>query len=267
MAYRQLRSDLLADLGVTPQRLSQLTKQIKQAHGPMTTQEAVCLLAHQRKLDLSRYLPEAELASIRQLATVAPCPEPAPSTKRRRDGAAKPVYVTIAGDIKLSDPVLPQRIIREAKLMAEKVYPRLYIFENSVRQVVQQIMNRALGAQWWSAAVPKEIAARVAKRMRKEERNAWHGKRAAHPIYYADMGDLKQIVTLHWQHFAPLFPDEAWFTSRFDAIAFSRNVVDHHNPLGKDDIKGLEVYTSQWHKQIRDCVARGLLDHPGAPHP
>lgn len=267
MSYRELRRDLLAKLDVTPQRLSQLTKQLKQTCGPMSTQEAVCLLAHQRGLVLDRYLDESKLASIRQLATVAPSPAPAPPVNRPRERAAKAVYVTIARDIKLSDPLLPRRIINDAKLMAEKVYPLLYIFENSVRQVIQQVMNRALGAQWWAAAVPKAIAARVAKRMGKEQRNAWHGKRASHPIYYADMGHLKQIVTLHWQHFALLFPDEAWFTSRFDAIAFSRNVVDHHNPLAKDDIKALQVYTSQWHKQIRDCVARGLLDRPGAPQP
>lgn len=265
MSYRQLRNDLLAELKVTPQRLSQLTKQIKQAHGPMTTQEAVCLLAHQRKLDLSRYLDEAKLASIRQLATVAPSPEPAPPAKRPREGAAKAVYVTIARDIKVSDPILPQRIIKEAKLMAEKAYPLLYIFENSVREVIHRVMHGAVGAQWWAAAVPQDIAARVAKRMRKEERNAWHGKRKAHPIYYADMGHLKQIVTSNWQHFAPLFPNEAWFTSHFDAVAMSRNVVDHHNPLADDDIKAVEVYTSHWHKQIADCVARGLLEHPGAP--
>lgn len=271
MSYRQLRRDLLAKLGVTSQRLSQRVQEIKRVL-PMSPQEATCILAHQEGLHLDRYLDKDKLPKIRQLIATLPTTPPSGPARPGRTKAAtrkapKAVHVTIGRDIKLSDPVLPQRIIKEAKLMAEKVYPLLYIFENSVREVVQQIMNRALGAQWWSAAVPKEIAAQVAKRMRKEKRNAWHGKRAAHPIYYADMGHLKQIVTLHWEHFAPLFPDEAWFTSRFDAVAFSRNVVDHHNPLANDDIKGLQVYTSQWHKQIRDCVTRGLLDRPGAPQP
>lgn len=271
MSYRGLRQALLAKLNVTPQRLSQRVQDIKRLL-PMSAEEATCILAHQEGLDLTRYLGEEKLSRIRQL--IADLPTPAPSgpgsaapTKRRPSKAPKAIQITIARDIKVSDPVLPKRIIEEAKLMAERVYPLLYIFENSVREVIQQVMNRTLGAQWWSAGVPKQIAANVAKRMSKEKRNAWHGKRAAHPIYYADMGHLKQIVTLHWEHFAPLFPDEAWFTSRFDAIAFSRNVVDHHNPLANDDIKGLEVYTSQWHKQIRDCVARGLLDRPGTPQP
>lgn len=271
MSYRELRRDLLGRLGRTPQRLSQRVQEIKRVL-PMSPQEATCILAHQEGLHLDRYLDKDKLSKIRQLiATLPTAPPSGPArpgrTKAATHKAPKAVHISIGRDIKLSDPVLAQRIINEAKLMAEKVYPRLYIFENSVREVIQQVMNRALGAQWWVAAVPKDIATTVAKRMRKEQRNAWHGKRKAHAIYYTDMNHLKQTILSNWQHFAPLFPDQAWFTSRFDSIAFSRNVVDHHNPLAKDDIKGLEVYTSQWHKQIGDCAARGLLDPPGAPQP
>jgi hypothetical protein len=230
----------------------------------MSTEEATCLLAHQEGLDISRYLDEDKLSRIRQLVAAFPRQPPAPPPQAGRIKAravkpARPIHVTIARDIKVSDPILPKQVLDEAKLTAERAYPLLYIFENSARAIIRQVMNRALGPQWWAAVVPKDTAATVAKRMSKEQRNAWHGKRAAHPIYYADMGHLRQIITSNWQHFAPLFPDQAWFTSRFDAISISRNVVGHHNPLADDDIKALEVFTSHWQKQIADCAARGLL--------
>lgn len=259
MTYRQLRRDLLADLGVTPQRLSQLTKQIKQAHGPMTTQEAVCVLAHQRKLDLSRYLDDAKLASIRQLTTIAPSPEPAPPAKRPREGVAKPVYVTIAGDIKLSDPLLPQRIIREAKLMAEKVYPLLYIFENSVREVIQRVMVRAYGDKWWPDKAPKRVRDIVARRIQSEKGKAWHSKRGAHEIYYTDIDELKGIVASNWEPFAPLFNDQSWFNHIVDQITVSRHVIAHSNPVSKQDLKRLEVNFTDWENQIRHCLRERLL--------
>jgi hypothetical protein len=253
LTYRQLRKDLLAQLGVTPQRLSQLTKQLKQTYGPMSTQEAVCLLAHQRGLDLDRYLDEGKLASIRQLATVAPSPGPAPPRKRPRERAAKPVHVTIAREIKLSDPVLPQRIIKEAKLMAEAVYPIMYIFENSVREVIQRVMTKAYGGDWWTTNAPKDVRSKVQSRIQKEEKTPWHGRRGAHPIYYTDIDDLTHIVRArqNWPHFAPVFPTQTWFTQRVEELAPSRNVVAHNNPLGQDDIKRLEVYLNDWQKQIK----------------
>lgn len=225
----------------------------------MTTQEAVCLLAHQRKLDLSRYLDEGKLASIRQLATVAPSPEPAPPAKRRRKGAAKAVYVTIARDIKLSDPILPQRIIKEAKLMAEKVYPLLYIFENSVREVIQRVMVQAYGDNWWTEKAPKKVRDTVAGRMQSEKRKAWHSKRGAHAIYYTDIDELKGIVASNWEPFAPLFNDQSWFTHIVDQIAVSRHVVAHSNPISKQDLKRLEVNFTDWENQIRHCLRQRLL--------
>jgi len=62
---RQLRTDLLKKLGVTAQRLSQLVTQVKRLYGPMTTEEGTYVLAHQRGLDLTRYLDTPAVDRIR----------------------------------------------------------------------------------------------------------------------------------------------------------------------------------------------------------
>ena len=64
---RDLRKDLLEKLGVTRQRLSQKAKAIKVAHGPMSTDDAVYVLAHQAGFDLSKYLVEPKTSLLNLL--------------------------------------------------------------------------------------------------------------------------------------------------------------------------------------------------------
>lgn len=260
MTYRQLRKDLLAHLAVTPQRLSQLTKGAKRDHGPMSTREAVCLLAHLKGLDVAKYLDPADVERVRQLRPPSG-QAPPPLAKKPRLGARMPAQVTIGRDVQLADPVLPRRTINEAKLMAERVYPIMYIFENSVREVIGLVMARANGDGWWQISAPREVRQKVEGRIQKEERTPWHGKRGAHPIYYTDIDDLTRIVRdrRNWPHFAPLFPSQTWLTQRVEEITPSRNVIAHSNPLGQDDIKRLEVYLTDWQNQVRHCLQQGLL--------
>lgn len=263
MSYRQLRRDLLAKLGVTPQRLSQRVQEIKRVL-PMSPQEATCILAHQEGLHLDRYLDKDKLPKIRQLIATLPTTPPSGPARPGRTKAAtrkapKAVHVTIGRDIKLSDPVLPQRIVREAKLMAEKVYPLLYIFENSVREVIQRVMVRAYGDKWWPDKAPKRVRDIVASRMQSEKGKAWHSKRGTHEIYYTDIDELKGIVASNWEPFAPLFNDQSWFNHIVDQITVSRHVVAHSNPVSKQDLKRLEVNFTDWENQIRHCLRERLL--------
>ena len=258
MSYSELKADLLTRLKRTEQRLYQRAAQIKQEYGPMSTREAVCLLAYLEGVDVSRYLDAAEVERVRQLRPVSPPTAPAPP-KKARPTTPRAVRVTIGRDIQLSDPVLPQRIVREAKLMAESVYPIMYIFENSVREVIQRVMVQAYGDNWWTEKAPKKVRDTVAGRMQSEKRKAWHSKRGAHAIYYTDIDELKGIVASNWEPFAPLFNDQSWFTHIVDQIAVSRHVVAHSNPISKQDLKRLEVNFTDWENQIRHCLRQRLL--------
>src|SRR5918995_1330197 len=61
-----LRADLMKKLGgISKQRLSDKVAQVKKAHGPMTTEDAVYLLAHQSDLDLPRYLDPETVDRVR----------------------------------------------------------------------------------------------------------------------------------------------------------------------------------------------------------
>lgn len=263
MSYRELRRDLLGKLGRTPQRLSQRVQDIKRVL-PMSTEEATCLLAHHEGLDISRYLEDEKLSRIRQLVAAFPSRASGPSALAPNAKAmpAKPrrlAQVAIGGNVKLSDPLLPSRVVDEARLMARKVYPIMYVFENSVRELVQRVMRRAFGDDWWTARAPKKVRDKVAGRMQEEKGKAWHSKRGAHPIYYTDIDELKGIVGSNWEPFAPLFRDQSWFNHVVDQIAASRHVVAHSNPISGQDLKRLEVNFTDWENQVTHCLREGFL--------
>jgi hypothetical protein len=132
MTDRKLRRDLLAKLGVSPQRLSQRVGKRK-AELPMTTELATYTIAHEEGMDISRYLSAEVTAEVRalvaQLRPVSVAAESSKGTAATRRSAAKPVLVTIAG-VKVEQlPGMSATRAREAKVMSEKVYPPLYVFE------------------------------------------------------------------------------------------------------------------------------------------
>ena len=40
-----------------------------------------------------------------------------------------------------------------------------------------------------------------------DDRNAWHGRRGDHPIYYIDIKHYISIIQSRWSDFEDLFPD------------------------------------------------------------
>ena len=149
----------------------------------------------------------------------------------------------------MNDPILPERINNEARQMAQQVYPKLYLLENSAREVIRRVMSGAFGKDWWKSA-PAKVRANVQKRKAAERKQPWHGKRGAHEIFYTDIDDLKTIVNSNWKLFKEIFEDFNWFSNLIHVVTPSRNISSHHNPLHPDDIKRIDVYFSDWTKQI-----------------
>lgn len=112
----------------------------------MGTSEAVYTIAFDEGLDISAYLPAEETEAVRrlvaQLRSATPvAPGLAPARGRTKDSKPKPALVTIAGVKVEKLPGMSATTAQEAKTMAEKVYPALYVFENSAREVIAKILE------------------------------------------------------------------------------------------------------------------------------
>ena len=106
-------------------------------------------------------------------------------------------------EFETDDPVLPIQIAEEAKAMAE-LYPYIYAFENSVRNIVRVVMESKYGKEWWRDHVGAQVKRNVERNKATEKKNAWHGKSKPHDIYYTELDDLRSIIASNVKDFKAL---------------------------------------------------------------
>lgn len=246
----KLRAELLKKLGgVTPQRLYQLVGELKREHGPMSTEDAMYVLAHMKAIDLTKHIDDREAVDrIRGMVPrgsrpqgLAPAPKKAPTSTGLRPSKLIRVGATgLAVDLKLSAAVAD-----EAARMAE-LYPKMYLLENSIRSVINRVLTAKHGRAWWATQAPSAVRRLVQGRKDKEDKVPWHGKRGAHEIYYSDFSDLRNIIEKNWVDFDPIIHKQQWISQWLEELEPARNTLAHHNPVTENEQKRLEVFFTDW---------------------
>jgi hypothetical protein len=246
--YTKLYPVIMKSLNVKRARMYQILKKWAKDTGfTLTQDEVVLLLASKVGIDISKIGTPEELDKIRQSQMVQPITIQQRPPREIKEKKLK--VIRVSPDLEVSDPLLPNKTITKAKEMAQ-VYIRLYVFENSIRNVIKMVMEKAHGRNWWDQVHPK-IQERVADRKAKESKNPWHGKRGSHEIFYTLFSDLLSIIRNNWKKFEDLFPDQNWVITRIGEIEPSRNVIAHNNPLSGTDIERIRLYSGDWERQIK----------------
>jgi hypothetical protein len=178
MINRELRQALLDKLNISPSALSQRIKRLKKQI-PMTTDQGAYLIAHQEGIPIDKYLSPEMLARVRELVqqvhgisntTVEISPKKCRKSVSQRQ-------IVIAKEFKVTDPILPDSKLNEAKEMAA-LYPLLYVLENSIREFIDRIMTSNYGVDWWEN-VSAKLKRDVQNRMTDEKKHSWHQRRAS----------------------------------------------------------------------------------------
>lgn len=141
------------------------------------------------------------------------------------------------------------QIRNQAVRMAE-VYTFFFCFENSARELVESRLLEGLGQSWWEKGVPQATKKRVLDRRDRENANRWHQARGGSDIYYADFGDLCNIIVNNWPLFEDLFPSQDWVRARLDDLEMSRNVIAHNGILAEIEVNRMELYLRDWLQQV-----------------
>lgn len=252
MTNKELRKALLKKLGVTPQALSQRVQKLKENH-PITTTDATYIIAQREGIILDRYLDKDTIGHVRGLLQqISPATQARVSTGRKtREEREVSRTIVFPKEFKVTDPILPQKKILEAKEMTA-VYPLLYIMENSIRELIDTIMTSRHGKDWWDSEAPKGLRKTVADRTLDEKKHSWHQRRGDRPLDYLDLDQLKALMRKIEKEVVPdIIPSIEWFMQLVDEVYKSRCVVCHMNPLDKDNIQAVKLRLRQWQKQIR----------------
>jgi len=134
------------------------------------------------------------------------------------------------------------------------LYPELYFFENSLREFIKTVLTKNHDQDWWDTQVKKDIKDKVTSRIKKEEMNPWHGIRGIHPLSYANLDDLTNILRRHQAEFSKFFKGVTggltWLTQKLEEIYLTRNNIAHSSPLKKQDVNRFHTYFRDWYNQL-----------------
>lgn len=266
MPSSKLRADLIAKTGWSKQVLSARVQALRRI-APVSTPIAQAVIAHQRGLQLHRYLDEATLKRVQEALPLfsrsvgsAPAASSRPKGKRTSGNNAERVLV-FPSQFKTSAPLLSDEKIREAKEMAS-LYPILYVIENSMRELIKRVLAAKYGGDWWHTALTggkaKSMRDNADARRNKEDQMNWHQRRGAHPIDYVDLGDLGTIIAAKYDDFFPVILGESrpWFDQFMRELEPSRNVLCHMNPLDRHNAADLKVKAERWRSLISGSLSR-----------
>lgn len=255
---RELRAALLKKRNISKQRLSQLVQELK-GRLPMDTPQAIHTIAHKSGLDISKYLAPEEIAEVRgfvaQLGATTPAAASSNGKTTRRRAAPKPALVTVGGFGVKQLPGMSAIHAQEAQKMAN-VYAAMYVFENSLRDIIERVLEKHFATDWWTKAVHHKIRDVAADRKAQEKNDPGHGKRGNRPIDYVDLLALEKIIKHHWKLFEKIFPSQAWIEVLVSHdMNVSRRPIAHMNPLAADDIKNVENALRKYEKVLKANAA------------
>lgn len=145
---------------------------------------------------------------------------------------------------------LPTTVRDDLRLMIG-LYARLYILENSVREIISSKLERELGVDWWKKVATKGMLEKHAGRQKKELSNRWAPTRTeSGPLYSVDWPDLVTLMRKYPDYFLPIIGDIS-FMHRFEDAGIFRNVVAHNGVIADSDtVKLVDIYLKNWVDQI-----------------
>ena len=245
MVNRHIWRELFAILGVTPQALSQRAKRLKDKYGPMTTDEAVYIIAHMEGIDLSKHLSLEMLDRVRSLV-------PREINPQYTKNQTRPTKTKVATRKKtvVSYPLVKGIFIQRVVTIGGEALPQLVVLENSIRGLIEQTLSK-VQSDWWTTLVPSGVQKNVLRTIDKEKKYPYREKRGTKPLMYCNFADLKEIVVVNYSAFQIVIVDIEWFKAKMDEIYMARNNLAHSILLSDDDISRIALFYRDWSRLLQ----------------
>lgn len=162
-------------------------------------------------------------------------------------------------DIKEQPPLILEQNFKELKLNLE-AYILLYIFENSIREFINQILASQHGEDWWvSQKFNETFKGQVEKTGNKSY--LWLTKKKMHEIYFLELEQLIIILKARRRIFDEYFKmgkfdDAAWLVTKISDVNKIRRIVMHNNPITPKALNDLKTDVEKWLKQMPAIISK-----------
>ncbi|WP_299651757.1 Swt1 family HEPN domain-containing protein [uncultured Tateyamaria sp.] len=137
------------------------------------------------------------------------------------------------------------RVRADAAQMSE-FYEIFYCLEVSIRQLVENILEEAEGADWWnSERVEKEFREYV-QRIQSDEANTEITTRSERNIDYLTFGQLGKLITNNFDVFNAVLSSKRAVDRIMSQLNLLRNPIAHCGLLADDEKERLELTVRDW---------------------
>jgi hypothetical protein len=188
---------------------------------------------HLRSFGMSGYLVTEELKSVEKQFSVELGHVPIGAT-------ASPIdyYPQFEQDVRL-----------EAATMARH-FEVFYCLERSIRGLISETFQDALGAAWWdSGKIPIGIAAGVKDRQQREL-DSGMSRRSDAAIDYTTFGELSVIITSNWGIFGTVLKSPKAVERVMNNLNMLRGPIAHCCPVSDDEVLRLQLTVKDWFRLI-----------------
>ena len=126
-------------------------------------------------------------------------------------------------------------------------YEVFYCLENSIRNLVNETMIEAEGADWWNGKrVDEERIRKPAQQAHKKEIDSGVTPRSERLIDYTTFGQLSQLITDNWELFVPIFQSKIAVSNVSNQLNLLRGPIAHCNPTDELEQDRLNLAVRTW---------------------
>ena len=123
-----------------------------------------------------------------------------------------------------------------------KVYPYVYILENSLRKLIRDTFSS--DTKWWDSYATKDAKDHAIMIQQAEKKHDWLPKRGNHSIYYIGLDDLLGIILKNYPtHFKDIFTDQGNLRTWVNEIVPIRNLLAHNVKISKEEQQNIMIRT------------------------
>ncbi len=156
----------------------------------------------------------------------------------------------VASQLLSSVPFIDANYLKDLNRQAE-LYKALHVQENSIRYLIERVLTRKLGSDWWNTAANTQMKRKHEERLSKEKDRKWLPARSeTGPLYLIDWSDLVALIRRYEADFLP-FIGEIDFMHRYNDLGLLRHVIAHNGFIeDQSDIDRAVLALRDWNKQV-----------------
>lgn len=141
-----------------------------------------------------------------------------------------------------------QSVRRHAQSMASH-YEVFYCLENTIRDLISDVMEGAFGTDWWQVKVDQAVRDE-AKRNKKAEEEMGVAPRSDRQIDYITFGQLSLIIEQQWDVFAGVLHNRQAVNRILRSLNTLRAPIAHCTPLPENESVRLRLAVQDWFRQV-----------------